>query len=140
MKMGNELLNALIQEIKGALPIVVAVGASIFALHSFLVSIRYSKKAAGVVKEYEERQDEVAERRQEIRMRIDEARARLLEIQVKKAEKEFRKSEDGLDDFSDCPVSANDASNLEDEENRLQAEIDDAETALSNEEFDDWRC
>lgn len=138
--MGNELLNAFIQPITSNLPIIVAVASAIFGLRAILVAMHYSKKAAGLAKEYEDRQDEVAEHRQEIRMRIDEARARLLEIQVKKAEKEFRKSEDGLDDFSDCPVSANDADNLEDEENALQAEIDDAETALSNEEFDDWRC
>ncbi|MBR5941321.1 MAG: hypothetical protein IKZ88_08685 [Neisseriaceae bacterium] len=137
--MGNELLNAFIQPITGNLPIIIAVASAIFGLRAILIAMRYSRKAAGLAKEYEDRQDEVAERRQEIRMRIDEARARLLEIQVKKAEKEL-KSEDGLDDFSDCPVSANDADNLEDEENELQAEIDDAETALNNEEFDDWRC
>ena len=124
-------INAMIQPIKDAAPIIIAVAVAIFSLYGLLIAFLYSRKAARVA---EERANKA--HHEELRFRIEEARARLLEIQVEKEEK-LLKSEN-LD--CECADEDDDASSLEDEENALQAEIDDAETALSNEESDDWRC
>ena len=130
-------IQALVQPIKDAAPIIVAVVVAIFSLYGLLIAFLYSRKAARVA---EERRNKA--HHEELRFRIEEARARLLEIQVEKEEK-LLKSENSDDDFSDCPDAANDeVSNLEDEENELQSEINAANDELffGDDESDDWRC
>ena len=124
-------IQALVQPIKDAAPIIVAVAVAIFSLYGLLIAFLYSRKATRIA---EERRNKA--HHEELRFRIEEARARLLEIQVEKEEK-LLKSENS---DCECADADDDASNLEDEENELQAEIDEAETTLSNEESDDWRC